>query len=125
MKTFKNFTKSHFEYELKGILIRNKLGLMKEIELEGTFERVYEVSTKNKAVSIIIFSSVNQNNNQMRDKDSDCVRVVLKWTTKYGEVFQRVGKHYRLETLFNNLEKTLLNVNPFNLEFKKFSKEMV
>jgi hypothetical protein len=27
--------------------------------------------------------------------------------------------------LFNNLEKTLLNVNPFNLEFKKFSKEMV
>jgi hypothetical protein len=34
--------------------------------------------------------------------------IVQKTETRRGELFKRVGKHLRIKTLFNNLEKSIL-----------------
>lgn len=133
MANYYKFSRKHFEYELKGILIRNNFGFMQDVTEEfilkdcTTWERIYKVPTKNKSVDIIIYSSVDMRTHQVRDIGSDAVRIVLRWTTKNGEVFKRVGKHYRLETLFKNLENTIKNTRDqvFQLNYKEFSKEVV
>jgi len=130
------FSEKHFIYELKGILIRNKAGFMEDItdewikEGNEIWERVYKISTRNKSVDIILFSSVDMRTHKVRENGGDAVRVILRWRTKNGNFYKRVAKHYRLNTLFKNLEETLLTTkeNVFNLnskEFKKKVKEMV
>lgn len=126
------FSKKHFEYEMRGILIRNKCGFMTDITEEWikegneTWERIYKIQTKNKAVNLIVFSSVDIRTNEVRSNGVDAVRVVMQWTTKNGNVYRKVAKHYRLETLFKNLEKTLIEAtsNVFNLNYKEFVTEL-
>jgi hypothetical protein len=133
MSKYYQFSKKHFEYELKGILMRNKAGFMEDItdkwlkEGNETWERVYKVTTRNKAVNIIIFSSVDMRTNEVRDNGTDRVRVVLQWNTKRGPIYKKIHHHNRLSTLFKNLEQTLINIQPqvFNLNFKEFSKTEV
>ena len=129
-KQYYQFSKKHFEYELKGILIRNKLGFMEDItesyKAEGgeTWERIYAISTKNKSVKILIFSSIDIKTDKVRDIGGDAVKIVTEWTTKNGKVYQKVAHHYRLETLFSNVERTLIGCSKtvFDLNFKDFSK---
>lgn len=129
-KQYYQFSKKHFEYELRGILIRNKLGQVQDITEEyksqggETWERIYSVTTKNKSVRILVFSSIDINTDKVRDIGGDAVKVVKEWTTKNGKVYQKVAHHYRLKTLFNNLEKTLVECSDgvFNLNYKEFSK---
>lgn len=133
MKKYYKFSKKHFEFELRGILIRNNAGFMEDIteqwiqEGNETWERIYKITTKNKAVDIIIFSSIDMRTNSVRDNGDDAVRVVLRWKTKHGYVYKKIHKHYRLKTLFKNLEQTILNTQGqvFNLNFKEFTKEVV
>lgn len=127
------FTRKHFEFELKGILIRNKLGFMQDITQEWldagnhSWERIYKISTKNKSVDIIIFSSLDINTNEVRDNGADRVRVVLRWKTKKGEVFKKIHHHNRLKTLFKNLEYTIAETQKevFALDYKEFTKAVV
>lgn len=130
VKKYYPYTKKHFEYEVKGILMRNKLGYLTEIteeyRAEGhtTWERIYALSTKNKAVRIIIFSSVDINTNQVREVGADAVKIVTEWTIKGEKYFSKVAHHYRIDTLFKNMEKTLVKMNNavFSLNYKDFSK---
>lgn len=131
MGNYYQYNRKHFEYDLKGILIRNKVGFLEDITEEWqkenyTWEIIYAVKTKNKSVDIIIFSSIDINTNFVRDIGSDAVKVVMRWQTKNGPVYKKVAHHYRLKTLFDNLENTLIqaNSNIFNLNFKEFSKEV-
>jgi hypothetical protein len=127
--SYYQFSKKHFEYELNGILIRNKVGFMDDItdqwisEGHDTWERVYRVTTKNKSVNIIIFSSIDIRTNEVRDNGADRVRVVLQWNTKKGPVYKKIHHHNRLNTLFRNLEQTIMNIQPqvFNLNYKEFT----
>ena len=91
-----------------------------------TCERIYKISTKNKSVDIIIFSSVDMRTHEVRENGGDAVRVILRWRTKNGNFYKRVAKHYRLNTLFKNLEETLLTTkeNVFSLNSKEFKKEV-
>jgi hypothetical protein len=115
------------ELEKRGMLINGRLGFMEEIGTDSdTWEHVYKISTKNKSVDIIVFSSVDVRTGKTREKGTDCVRLVLRWTTKYGEIYKKLGKHYRLETLFDNMEKTVREAqnSVFNLNGKEFSKKI-
>lgn len=118
-----NFSQKKFEYELKKILIENKLGFLTNItDQYESGEQIYCISTKNKSVSIILFSSMSLKTSSVRKKGEDAVRIVIKWTTKNGVVYKRVCKHLRINTLFDNIEKTLKSINAFNLNYNEFKK---
>jgi hypothetical protein len=132
------FSKKHFEYELRGLLIKNKAGFLndvtEEIDKESEFdiwEHVYSITTKNKSVDILVFSSVSRKTGKVRDKGSDAVRLVLRWKTRNGNVYKSLGKHYRIKTLFKNLEKTILETQEkvFDLNWdnfnSKFNKDVI
>jgi hypothetical protein len=128
-KEYFKFSRKHFEYELRGILIHNKLGRMEdytdEFIAEGnqSFEKIYKLKSRNPAVEVLIYSSVDVTENKVRSKGSDAVRVVLCWNTKKGKRYKRVAKHLRIETLFKNLENTLLGLKEevFDLKWNDFS----
>ena len=132
MTRYKKYTKNDFENQLRGVLYTNRCGFLKEITqewiAEGNYsaEYIYEVSTKNKAVKIIIFSSVTMEGKKVRDIGADAVRVVMRWNTRKGSVYKKLAKHYRLNTLFNNLTKTLVEAqaNVFNLKYDEFTAQV-
>ena len=131
MKRFYQYGKKHFEFELRRLLFKNKMGSMEEITEDFsrenyTEERIYKIKTKNPSVSIIVFSSVDIKTNFTRDIGADAVRIVLEWKTKNGFVYKKVGKHLRIDTLFNNVEKSLLKAKNeiFNLNYKEFQKKI-
>lgn len=123
--SYYKFCKKHFEYELRGLGLGRMENITEEWLNQGkeTWEHIYKISTKNKAVDIIIFSSVDMRTNEVRDNGRDAVRLVMRWTTRKGEVFKRIGKHYRLNTLFKNMANSIREAQGtvFNLQFKEFT----
>jgi len=128
-RSYYQFSKKQFEYELKGISLRNNMRSMvnitEEYRAEGkvTWEHVYKIPTRNKSVEIIIFSSVDITLNAVRENGADAVRVVLKWVTKKGPMYKAIHTHYRIKTLFSNLENTLIQAQgeAFNLVYNEFT----
>ena len=131
MKRYYQFGKKHFEFGVREQLIKNRLGFLNDIteqyiaEGNETWERVYSVSTANKSVDILIYSSVDIGSNFVRENGSDAVRLVLRWKTKNGYVYKRLAKHLRIKTLFDNMKKTIESAQKtvFNLKYGEFSKE--
>lgn len=126
-RAYKQFGKSEFEYELRGILIRGRLGFLKDITDEyrkenPTWERIYTISTANKAVKILVFSSIDIKTGFVRDHGDDAVRLVMEWTTRNGKVYKRIAKHLRINTLFGNMEKSISKAQGrvFNLKYNEF-----
>jgi hypothetical protein len=125
------FSKEHFEYKLKDMLFKHNAGFMEDItwnwRKEGnvTWERIYKISTKNRAVDIIVFSSIDISTGRARDVGGDAVRLVLRWKTTNGNLYKRLAKHYRVDTLFDNLKETVLDAqaNVFNLKAWEFARE--
>lgn len=132
MRKYYKYTKKHFEWGVRNFLIENRLGFLSEITdeyiAEGgeTWERIYKITTRNRAVDIIVFSSVDIRTNQTRDCGDDAVRLVLRWKTKNGYVYKRIAKHLRIKTLFQNMKKSVEKAqnSVFNLNYKEFSKEV-
>ncbi|AYP68192.1 hypothetical protein PQE75_gp060 [Bacillus phage vB_BcoS-136] len=131
MRRYYQFGKKHFEFGVREFLIKNKLGFLKDItesyieEGNETWERVYTISTANRSVEILVFSSIDIRTGYVREHGDDAVRLVLRWKTRSGYVYRRVAKHLRIDTLFNNMKKSVENVqgNVFNLKYNEFSKE--
>lgn len=122
---YKRYSKKQFEYFLRGLLIENKLGFLSDVTNQHkSWEYIYEVTTRNRAVSIIIFSSVDMRTNKTRDNGNDRVRIIMRWKTKKGDVYKRIARHNRLETLFDNVKSTLLNLNVFNLNYEDFNQQL-
>jgi hypothetical protein len=129
---FKAFHRVEFEKEMWTRLRRCGGGWMKDITYdyirEGGFtkEHIYSVSTKNKSVDIIIFSSLLRDGQYSRAKGMDAVRVVLRWKTKHGSLYKRVHKHLRVHTLFENLISTIISTQKdvFNLNPKEFTRSV-
>lgn len=130
-KRYYQYGKKHFEYGVREQLISNRLGFMKDIteqyiaEGNQTWEHVYSITTANKAVEIIVYSSVDIRTSYVREHGDDAVRLVLRWKTKNGYLYKRLAKHLRINTLFQNMKKTIESAQKtaFNLNFKEFSKE--
>lgn len=129
MTRYYQFSKKHFEYGVRDFLIKNKLGFMKDITEEyiaegnDTWERIYTVSTANKSVDIMIFSSVDMRTNHVRDNGDDAVRIVLRWKTKNGYRYKKIAKHLRIKTLFDNMNKSISTTQKqvFALKYGEFS----
>lgn len=132
MRQYYKFGKKHFEYGVREFLIKNKLGFLKDItdtyidEGNHTWEHIYSISTANKSVDIIVFSSVDMRTSYVRNHGNDAVRVVMRWKTRNGYVYKKLAKHLRINTLFSNLYKTVLEAQSsvFNLRYKEFYKEV-
>ncbi len=129
-KRYYKYTRKQFEFKLKGILLTNKCGFMKDItenyKADGneTWERIYSISTKNKSVEIMVFSSIDINTESVRDIGGDSVKLVMVWNTKNGKVYKKLAHHYRLNTLFSNIEKTIIEAQSqvFGLNYNEFKK---
>jgi hypothetical protein len=126
-RQYKQFGKSEFEYELRGILIRSRLGYLKDITDEyrkenPTWERIYTISTKNRAVKILVFSSIDIRTGFVREHGDDAIRLVMEWTTRNGKVYKKIAKHLRIKTLFGNMEKSITQAQQevFNLKYNEF-----
>lgn len=131
MSHYKQYTKSQFEVTMSKISDTYHLAHIydatEEIEKQSNkkiYEYVYILPTKNPAVSIIIYSSISRKTDMMRDKAGDAVRIIMRWSTKNGFVYKFLGKHLRINTLFVNIRKTLVNAQNgvFNLNYKEFKK---
>ncbi len=116
MRTFIKYSQNKFERELIRIRINNGLLSWKEItesfnQKHGepiSLEHIYSFPTRNRFVQIVIFSSVDTRNHQSRNKNTDAVRVIYEWSTRKGPIYKRIDKHLRINTLFINLEKTII-----------------
>jgi len=129
-REYYQFGRKHFEFEVRNFLIKNRLGFLKDItqqyieEGNETWENIYTISTGNKSVEILVYSSIDIRTGYVREHGDDAVRMVLRWKTRNGYVYKKLGKHLRIKTLFNNMEKTVKSVRPtiFNLKYNEFSK---
>lgn len=128
-KKYKQFSKKQFEWELRAMRLGRVTDITEELLNEGKdiWERVYSVSTRNKSVDVIVFSSVDMRTSHVRDHGADMVRIVLRWKTKRGNVYKKVQHRERIETLFKNLRASIETAQSevFNLNFKEFYKEVV
>lgn len=132
MRKYYQFGKKHFEFGVRDFLIKNRLGFLNDITeqyiAEGgqTWESIYTISTANKSVEILVFSSLDRRTNFVREHGDDMVRLVLRWKTKNGYVYKALAHHQRIETLFNNMQKTVEKAQKsvFNLSYSDFSKQV-
>lgn len=132
MRQYQKFGKKQFEFGVRNFLIPNRLGFFKDITQDyikdgnDTWENVYSISTRNKAVDILVYSSIDMRTGHVRDYGDDAVRLVLRWKTKNGYVYRRLAKHLRIKTLFDNMHKTIDNAQKtvFNLSYNDFTKEV-
>lgn len=131
MRRYYQFGKNHFEFGVREFLIKNRLGFLKDITEEyiaegnSTWEHIYTISTANRSVEIIVFSSVDIRTSHVREHGDDAVRLVMRWKTRNGYVYKRLAKHLRIKTLFINMHKTVAEAQKsvFNLKYGEFSRE--
>jgi hypothetical protein len=120
------YSKEEFEDELKSIVngiglpIYNIQDITKPLIDKGfnTKERIYKIKTSQANKCIIIYSSIDIRTDRTRDIGSDALRVVIWLRTKQGDFFKSYKKHYRIETLFINLAKSIEEIN--NKEIASF-----
>jgi hypothetical protein len=130
MRQYKQFGEKQFLFSVRDFLIKNKLGFIKEITADyiadggNTWEKIFTVSTANKSVEIMIFSSIDVRTGYVREHGGDMVRLVLRWKTRNGYVYKSLAHHQRIDTLFNNIQKTVEKAQQsvFNLNYKEFTK---
>jgi hypothetical protein len=82
-----------------------------KLPLREQKERIYEVTTNNKYVRMLIYSSLGVNGTTCADVGGDAVRVI--WYIKFNEklYYKKFKKHQRIETIFKNLEKTIIEAS--------------
>ena len=117
-KQYKRYTKAQFERELILIRQEGKLrgwgDITQQLESESRqalWEFVYCFPTYNKDLDLVVYSSVDRRSGATREKGSDAVRVIYRLRVGGSVWYKKLKKHYRLETLFKNLQSTLIEGN--------------
>lgn len=124
---YKPYWKSEFQNCLTSLTGTRSLLRWEEIsdslntDKHRVWEYVYRFRLKNPAVSIVIFSSVYKETDRSRDISSDAVRIVFEWHTKNGDLYSKVAKKYRVDSLFENLVKELIAASEDCFDLKKYS----
>lgn len=117
-----NYTRQEFESKLLEIVTSHGLQVGDATGIINNAERVYEVTTQNPKVRIVIYSSLGVNSNSCVDVGGDAVRInfYIKHNGKFH--FKKKKKHQRIETIFKNIEKSIVECNDFVLsdEIKKW-----
>lgn len=124
---YQPYWKSEFQKCLTSVAGQGSLLRWEEIsdllstEEHKIWEYVYRFRLRNPAVSIIIFSSVYKETDRSREANSDAVRVVFEWHTKNGDIYSKVAKKYRVDSLFENLKKELVDASNDCFDLEKYS----
>lgn len=121
--SYKQYWKSEFQRALSSFAKSNGMIGWNEVseELEdddvSINEFVYRISLKNPSASIIVFSSVDKATERTRESGADAVRIIYEWKTKKGLIYSKIAKRNRVETLFKNLEDSVVEAasNCFDL----------
>lgn len=121
------YNKAEFEGELQAIVTDLGLSIngiqdITEALIEKGFntkERIYKIKTSQSNKCIVIYSSLDIRSNRTRNKGSDVLRVIIWLRTTKGDFFKSYKKHYRVDTLFKNLAKTIKEIN--DTEIKSFA----
>ena len=130
---FSVYTKSEFETELLSMVTGQGLppysiqDITEALISKGfnTKERIYKIRTNQSNKCIIIYSSIDIRTNRTRDVGADALRVIIWLRTKQGDFFKSYKKHYRIETLFKNLEKSITEINSTEItSFKGYKKSL-
>lgn len=134
MANYVQYTKQEFEQEVLSKIVHDARvpGTWVDItdawrkENPGTFERIYCIPTYNRAVTIIVYSSVDIHTGKVREHGADRVRVIYRWNTRNGMIYRKGAWHNRVEGLFQNLCKTVdgLIKGAGSLSFDGWAKEV-
>jgi hypothetical protein len=74
----------------------------------GMEERVYEVTTYDPRVRILIYSSIDPRTNVSREVGGDAIRINFYCKGKDGKLYyKKFKKHQRINTMFNNIMKSV------------------
>lgn len=115
-ETYMKYDRNTFEAELLKIADANGLLLGDFTEKQGRQhieERVYEMTTQNPRIRILIYSSIDPHDGQSRDVGGDAVRVNLYCKYDGKHHYKKYKKHQRIETLFVNLNKTIASAQEY------------
>lgn len=124
--SYKPYWKSDFQKCLTEIKGQGNLTHWSEIsnELDAlgptVWEYVYRFNLTHPSASIIIFSSVYKNTDRSREVGSDAVRIVYEWRTRNGTKYSKIAKKYRVENLFENLQRELVNASLDTSDLRKY-----
>jgi hypothetical protein len=127
------YDKWEFESQLQSIVL--KAGLpseyiqdITEAMIKGGFntkERIYKIKTAQSNKAVLIYSSLDIRDDRTRTKGSDALRVIIWLKTPQGNFYKSYKKHYRIDTLFKNLGKSILEINSNEIKsFKGFKKNL-
>lgn len=106
---YMSYNRNRFEQELERITgeLNLQFGEYVDQGKRKSEERVYEVTTKNPMVRLLIYSSIDPRTNTSREVGGDAVRVTFYCMHKGKLYYKRHKTHQRISTLFNNLEKSI------------------
>ena len=106
--------KKSFEYKLRSICIKNKLGWMLDVTEDfiqsglAYNEQVYLIRIPNKYMDVLVFSGIRYNYNR-DDVGTNDVRILVRWRTKqWGNIYMRIGRCYKNNDMYEKIEKILL-----------------
>jgi hypothetical protein len=108
-RTYHMFNREEFEKELNTIADIYSLKF-REINPPHELEELkYEMTTRNPAVRMVIYSSLSRYAEEARDCGKDAVRISMWAFNKDGEPQYRKFKHciLRIETVFENVERAI------------------
>jgi hypothetical protein len=126
------YDRKGFEYEVRGICIKEKPGFFNDltedlmlIAPDRVDQRVYAITTKNKSVDYIIYSGISTETNETLES-FEKVNVVMRWKTRSGIMYKTVASAPRNEDMFKVISDGIVAAKDtiFKLDFKSFTKDL-
>jgi hypothetical protein len=113
-RTYYQFDRTEFEQELNAIAQSKGLKL-RNITQDKHEELQYELTTKNPAVRLIIFSTLSPRSGEARSNGADAIRINFWAYDKEKKVCYKKFKTriLRIETVFKNIDKAVEEANEF------------
>lgn len=74
-------------------------------------ERVYEMTTPNPVIRILIYSSIDPRTNISREVGGDAIRINFYCKFNGKTYYKKFKTHQRIKTMFDNIEKSIQEIN--------------
>ena len=114
---YKAFWKYEFEKILNSLVKKEMIigwhetaKELQDIEIP-IWEYVYRIKLKNRAASIIVYSSIDKQTDRSRRSGKDAVRIIYEWHTKNGLIYSKIVNRNRIESLFGNMRHSIIKAS--------------
>ena len=111
-----DYSRFVFESGLSGLLKANNLGRWYDVSdtlfrfRGNTHERVYLISTRDRDVSLVVFSCLDTRTDRVSDEIGTFVRIYKYTACMDGYLFEYVGKRKRVGGMFGRLEEYIVGL---------------